>query len=172
MEIGHSFKRLQQQGISIFYYKLVDTKMFEFSLFCNHCHQKVKHNLILPKTIADFLVIVDTAKQICKDINAPVTSFHECKSSKNAKGFPLRNVKAHQLEYGLTMAKLGVDYWLHINDRRKVREFKCYSVTATQYAEIVNNIQLQYIPWRSLERVAISSERIKGGLWDIKKVIL
>lgn len=145
--------------------------MFEFGLRCNHCGQIVKHNLILPKAIADFIVITDKSKGQFKDIHTPITTFHECKSSKNAKGFPIGNVKQHQIDYGLELTALGVDYWFHINDRRKIRHFKCYSIKVTDFVDVCNKIQLKYIPWGSLERVAISSKRLKGGMWDLGGVI-
>jgi len=159
-EISRSLDLLSKK-IDLWFKKLVDTKLFDTSVYCNHCNQRVSHNLIIPKTIADFIYV--THKTV---------GFLECKSSKQTS-FPIRNIEKHQIQYGLQLSYFNVPYYYIICNRAKPKHYTAFAISAQKLDDLIAEIleKRKSIPWRVLEDTAIKLDRLKGGLWNLEPII-
>ena len=162
-EIGSSLYALDQSGeVELFYEKLVDTHAYDRGVWCPHCRERIKSNMMTPKCIADFVVVWGKSH----------TTFIECKSSRNERGLPIRNVARHQREFSLRIEYFGVPYWFVLNDRRVERHYKAYAIRAFELDDWIATRQKRgigkYLPWNEMEIKAMNIERVKGQLWDLK----
>jgi penicillin-binding protein-related factor A (putative recombinase) len=157
-EIRKSLYLLIDYGYQFFYKKLVDTKIFDINLFCNHCHRKVQHNLILPKTIADYVIFCETG-----------THFIECKSSRKKEYYPFGNIKNHQIEYGIKIHKYPhSSYYFMICDRRVKGDYKVYLVDAHQMDDLMGeNYPRRNATWEEIAKVGVLLKRLKYSQWDL-----
>lgn len=127
-------------------------------------------NFNIPKSPADFKAIYE---------GKPF--YLECKSFKGGArtkvSYPFEYVKPHQMLRGLEIEKAGGYYFFLMNDRRKVRNFRCKCFTATEWKLLRNShkkkgrksikIKVMYG-----EKKGFELERLKGGIWDLKKIFI
>lgn len=161
-EIGASLEALQDYGIELYYRKLVDTSLFDIHLFCNHCHQKVKHNLVIPKSICDYIIVTDSGAH-----------FIECKSSKNQTSFPYANIKPHQLEYGLKINSYDhTTYSYLINDRRHRGHYRCHLLSADDLDDLMGHTDPRVsAKWEEVEHYSLNIPRLEFSQWDLIPMI-
>lgn len=158
-EIGKSLKILQNNH-ELLYWKLIDTHLYDYHLYCPHCNQPFDNPFIVPKAIADYLVI--THKGV---------KFMECKSSK-AELFPIGNIQPHQLKWSLQCNYYNVPYYFLICDRRLPKNFKCYGLLGTKLDDLIAEVSpKKSIKWGLLKDCSKEVKRLEGGLWEIEELV-
>lgn len=163
-QVGNSLERYCNigEGKRCFYIKLVDTKIFDLHIWCNHCGKRVSHNLILPKALADFFVAFRGKEKTVQLI--------ECKSSE-APSFPIANIAEHQLEFASELESLGVPYWFVIQDKRtKVK--RCRALSGMWMIDLIREVKLEKgrssIPWDLIHERGIEIRWCSYGLWALE----
>lgn len=169
-EIRRSILKLQETGFldkRLWLYKMVDTHSFSYvKNFTN------KHEFIVPKVPADFLLLYD---------GKPM--FLEAKMTSRKTSYDLTWIKDHQIENGLELMAQGVPYYFIINQRyndtkKKVGEaqdFAVYIMNAQTIASLRSNLRenkKRSAKWETMaylcdKHIPPNMRDTKDGTWDL-----
>jgi penicillin-binding protein-related factor A (putative recombinase) len=176
-EIGKSFELLKTEYSTyrnLWYYKLVDTYAYDWirdyidtppkSLDVRQTAQ-FKYQMVLPKVPADFLVLL---RGRC--------AFVECKSSRDSLGFPIANIKDHQLSMAEEIEMAGVPYYFYIC-KREARHNVMYVLRSGALVHMIQVLKSgklikSKLLWKNIEAAA---EHIvckgRGCVFDLEPVL-
>ena len=157
-QISWALKHLSEK-YDIFYQKLVDTTNLS-GTFCPVCKKWNKSNLIIPKSIADFIVMSDG-----------ITIFIETKTTYNKTSFPLANIKDHQRNWGLQIDSFkGHLYYFLIHF--KYNKF-VYAIRATKLEDIVIKLKRKSVPVKVFNDDSrfIKIEKDDSNNWDLEPLL-
>jgi penicillin-binding protein-related factor A (putative recombinase) len=121
-----------------------------------------KHEMILPKVPADFLILFKG-----------ITRYAECKSSKDGVGFPIANIKQHQLDFSEEIERAGAPYYFIIC-KREPRNNILYIIEARKLREMIKVLKSgklikSKILWSVLQTNAIHAiPKSRGCVYDLK----
>jgi len=144
-----------------FIYKLIDTHSIEGLLRKLKKTQTQYENFLIPKVPADF-ILIDEGR----------TLWVECKSTSNLESFPLRNIKSHQIEFGLSIDGAGGEYIFAIQ-RNEPRNKRAFLLSVNTLVDISIKLgKSKSIKWNVLERHprVIEMTREKGSLFNTEEL--
>jgi penicillin-binding protein-related factor A (putative recombinase) len=168
-EIGSSLQRFghmmgsdANENPHFFYNKLVDTKLFDFFIRCDKCGSRVKHNLIIPKTLGDFYCAMQKG----------ISWFLECKSSEQSS-FPIQNIESHQLMFARTLERIGVPYWFIFCDKsREGEKRRAFALSGLWTLQLIvkmeDELRRKSIPWPYIHEQGIELRWLGHGLWSME----
>ena len=144
-----------------FIYKLIDTHSIEGLLRKLKKTETQYENFLIPKVPADFIIISEGR-----------TLWVECKNTKNLDFFPLRNIKSHQIKFGLDIDGAGGEYIFAIQ-RDEPRNKRAFLLSVNTLVDISMKLgKSKNIKWEVLEshpRV-IEMTREKGSLFNTEEL--
>jgi len=173
-EIGKSLELLKEQPFfrNLWYYKLVDTYAYDWikdyideppKQLDVHRTAQSKYQMVLPKVPCDFLALLEG-----------VCIFIECKSSKDEMGFPIGNIKDHQLAMAADIVKADSPFYFFIC-KREPRNNILYIVEASKIIEMINvaktgKIIKSKLAWSLLADTAMRTiPKGKGRVYDLSE---
>lgn len=141
-----------------FVHKLVDTHSIEGILrYLKSKGPGPWSQYKVPKVPADFILLNDGD-----------TTWAECKDTSNLKGFPMRNIKPHQLEAATNIEGAGGQF-IFVIRRKEPRNNRAWLVSATGLYRIKSTIATSIIPWDEFKGTGVVElNRIKGGLFEME----
>jgi len=158
----------------IIYHKLVDTYAYDWvakyideppkNLTVKQTAQ-FKYNMILPKVPCDIIFAYKGSMILI-----------ECKSSKNLKGFPIANIKQHQLEASEEWEACEIPYYFFLC-RREARHNQLFVVRGSVMRDMIHLMQngklvKTRIPWDLIETNSeIVLPKGKGCVFDLSFLI-
>lgn len=174
-EILKSIEQLKTKtNIPFMYHKLVDTYAYDWvakyvdeppeNLTVKQTAQ-FKYNMILPKVPCDIMFA-----------HAGSMILIECKSTKELKGFPIVNIKQHQLEASEDWEACGIPYYFFLC-KREARHNKLFVIRGSVLRKLIDRQQSgklikTRIPW---DLVSVNSEKVlpkeKGCVFDLSFLI-
>jgi len=157
-EWSKSLKNARDLGYKFWYNKLVDTKALDYSIRCQACGAKVYHNLILPKSISDWIIV-----------NSQNTNFLENKSSKNKTSYPLVNIAPHQLKWGMQLHGYAhTNYHFAIHNRHKKGDYRTWILSAWELDDLIETVYpRKSIKWEYFENYLELDRAASGQAWSI-----
>lgn len=157
-----TFKKSVNQFLPDAYiYKLMDTHSIEGLLQKLKKTQTQYENFLIPRVPADFVIIHEGQ-----------TLWVECKSTSNLESFPLRNIKSHQIETGLSIDGAGGEYIFAIQ-RDEPRNKRAFLLSVNTLVDITIKLgKSKSIKWDILEKHprVIELLREKGSLFNMEEL--
>jgi len=144
-----------------FIYKLIDTHSIEGLLRKLKKTNTEYENFLIPKVPADFIVIHEGQ-----------TLWVECKSTSNLESFPLRNIKPHQIEFGLDIDGAGGEYVFALQ-RDEPRNKRAFLLSVNTLVDISMKLgKSKSIKWEVLEKHprVIEMAREKGSIFNVEEL--
>ena len=144
-----------------FIYKLIDTHSIEGLLSKLKKTHTQYQEFYLPKVPADFILI-----------NKGQTLWVECKSTSNLGSFPLRNIKPHQIEFGLNIDGAGGEYVFALQ-RDEPRNKRAFLLSVNTLVDISMKLgKTKSIKWEVLEKHprVIEMTREKGSIFNVEEL--
>lgn len=142
-----------------FIYKIIDTHSIEGLLAkLKKTHQQYEEFLI-PKVPADYIIIHEGH-----------TVWVECKNTTDLKSFPMRNIKPHQIKFGLEIDGAGGEYLFAIQ-RDEPRNKRAFLLSINTLVDIQINLgKKKTIEWRVFEEhpKVIELMREKGSIFNVE----
>lgn len=155
----------------LWFFKLVDTHSYDWvkAIASNNLSvnididktNKPSQNLVIPKVPSDFIAIMN-GKAV----------FLECKSSKDIVGFPIANVKDHQLSMASDIRRAGSRYYFLICNRQPRRNLT-YVIESEVLSKLIaasrnGKLQKTKIAWVILGQYSIFKIPKSGSMFDLK----
>jgi penicillin-binding protein-related factor A (putative recombinase) len=125
-----------------------------------------KYTMILPKVPADYLLLFNG-----------ITAYIECKSSQDELGFPISNIKEHQLQSSLEIEAAGAPFYFFVC-KREPRNNVMYIVTGREMREMIRVLKeakliKSKIPWATVAAHAVHTlPKSRGCVYDLHSLLI
>lgn len=164
---GYDWERKFQKSVKEFFpdafiYKIIDTHSIEGLLSKLKKTHTQYENFLIPKVPADFIII-----------HLGRTVWVECKNTTNLTSFPLRNIKPHQIEYGIDIEGAGGEYLFAIQ-RDESRNKRAFLLSINTLIDIQLKLgKVKSIKWEVFEdhKEVIELPREKGSIYNVEELM-